>query len=262
MAKNKDNLLIEEKETDPLSLFIKKATVFMGRYFKHIAFVLGAILFAWLSVMLYQYWFSYLNQKAEQSLYQYRSTLISEEKSAGGTILDSKPTQGFFSAPKKKAEYSGQFKLASEKYISSIKKFIHTPSGLLAASEMADFLYQYKQKGQAIEMLKMAAESNKKYLVSSLLRFQLGTYLMDESKYDLALKYFQMIQKNEKIKWLWPEILIKMGLIYEKQNKMELALKMYNLVKKDFPNSAYGKARASKYINLMKAKNPIAKKNK
>ena len=209
---------------------------------------------------MYGYRSSQINQQAEEELYQAKEQLILVEKKYGGQLLGSNGNPGFFNQ-KKKASYNSEIDNSSKQYISVIEKWIKYPAGLVAAGEMAGFLYQYEGKEQeALELLKRALQSAKKSVSADLVSFQLSVYLMNSGEYEEAVSYLERITQSQESKWLWSEAFLKIGLSYEKQDKRDQAEKFYRMVQRDFPDSS-SSDRALQYLNGLKIQTSLSQQN-
>ena len=247
----------EKEERDPLALFIKKSSLLTQEYFKPalIVVISGLIVFGFF--LFYFYWQKTENKKASEFLYQARKELILAEQKAGGDVMSIDDGKNFFGQTKK-AEYSPEMDQFVQQYISVIKKWISKPVGLSAVVEMSHFLYQYEKKEDALNLLKAAEPYVKKNLIGFMIHFQIGTYLMDKSKYEEAIQSFQFIVKEKKAEWLWPEALLKIALCYEGQNKQTQAEETYKKIKDQFLDTKAGD-KATRYFNLLKVQNKIGK---
>ncbi|MDE0119607.1 MAG: tetratricopeptide repeat protein [Bdellovibrionales bacterium] len=243
----------EKEERDPLALFIKKSSILTQKYFKPVLIMVisGLLIFGFF--LFYFYWQKKENKKASDFLYQARKELIIAEQKAGGDIMSMDSGKNFFGQIKK-AEYSAEMDQSSQKYISVIKKWISKPAGLSAAVEMAHFLYQYKKKEEALNLLDAAKPYLKRNLIGFIAHFQLGTYLMNKGKYEEAIKSFQFIVNEKKAQWFWPEALLNIALCYEERGKQNQAEETYKKIKDQFLDTKAGD-KAVRYLNLMKVQN-------
>ena len=249
MAKKKHP---EKEEQDPLSLFIKKSNILIQKYFKLVFLILLAGVLIFGLFLLYCYWQEKENKKASELLYQSRKELVLAEQKAGGDIMGVDSGQNFFGQTKK-AKYNSEMDKSAQQYISVIKSWISKPAGLSAAVEIAHFLYQYEKHSEALSLLNVAQAYRKKNLTGFLMAFQLGTYLMNQGKYEESIKNFQFIVTAQKAKWLWPEALVKMALCYERQHKTDQAREIYKRIKNDFSDSQ-ASDKSIRYLNLLKLK--------
>ena len=246
-----------EKERDPLSLFIKQSQSLLERYFKPFFLFLFAGLLCFGLSLFYLHWQNQQNEKVAEILYQARKKLMEAEKKAGGDILSFDNNQNFFSQSKK-GTYSPEMDKVAQEYIHLIKQNIKKPSGLLAISQTAHFLYEYDKKNEAMDLLKAGDPYKKENLTGFLNSFQLGAYLLDQKEYDTAIKSFLFITTNEKAKWLWPEALIKLGLAYEGQGQITQAGSAYKQAKGIDSLSAQ---KATQYLNLLHLQQKIKAQN-
>ncbi len=241
--------LPEKTERDPLSLFITKSNLWVQKYFKYISFALLAGILAIGLSFLYFYWQKKENKTASTLLYQAKKELAQAEQKAGGDTLSFDNTQNFFGQTKK-AKYTAELNTQVNQYINLIKQWISKPAGLSAVAEMAYFLHQYGKHKEALSLLNIANPYKKKNLIGFLIAFQSGTYFMDQGEYEKAIKNFQFITKEKKAEWLWPDTLLKMALVYEKQNKTDQARKIYRRIKTDFSDSQISDI-AMQYMNAL-----------
>ena len=256
MAKNnKKSSDREEKEKDPLALFIKRSTNWVNEYAKTVFVFLFAGLLVFASVLLFSYLQKQLNEKGESALYESRKKLALAEQKAGGNVLSLDRNRDFFGQAKK-AKYDPSIDKPAQDYVKVIQEWIKRPSGATAAVEMSHFFYQYEKKQPAIELLKKAGAYKKKDLTGFLIAFQLGTYLMDQNECESAIKEFRFITVNDEAKWLWPSALVRTALCYEKQNKTDMAKKIYKQIKNDFSDSQAG-MKATQYLNLLEVQDKV-----
>ena len=244
-------------ETDPLHLFIQKATQWLLDYFKYILIILCVFIFTGAGFLVYEYQQKHKNQKAENELHVVKKTLVDLEKTAGGNVL----SEGDSTVFKKtvKSEYTTEIERAVQQYQQLIKKWRNTSAGLLSAIELSYFLYHYDKQEQAIELLQFVLNSYKKENLARLLSsYQLGLYLIDQKKYDLALTYFDSVIQSNEGEWLQSEALLKKALIYEKQNKRVEAENIYKDIQNNDTESPSSQT-AAQYLNFMTLESKLKK---
>lgn len=248
-------------EKDPLSLFIRKANQYLYQYFKYIICFIVLLLMVFGGVLLWQYWERQQNQLAAEELYVARSALIAAEKKANGQTLSTETPDRFFNPIQKASEYTLDMQKSVEQYLTVIRRHLHRPMGVVSAIEVTFFLRAYGQQDPAIKLLQdLNKVFKKKNLLGFLLAFQLGIHWMNEGKYQLALEKFQWIQQQKKIEWLKPDVLLRIGLVYEQLNQYTKARAVYTQIKKDFTDSQAA-GRAEQYLNLLKVKQAMNNKD-
>ena len=249
---------LEKEEKDPLSLFIKKSTNWVQKYFIPLGGLLGAGLLTFGLTLFYSHLQDQQNKKAVELLYQARKVLVLAEQKEGGTVLSEKGggTQDFFKSLKP-TEYSSEIEKSVNQYWEVIQKWASKPVALSAAIELAYFLNQYKKPEKAVELLKKSSFYKTKNLHGFFLALQLGTYLIDIKEYEQALKEFSFITQNSKAKWLWPFAFVKQALCLEKQGKVDQAQKIYEKIKNNFPDSSVH-GDAVKYSNFLKLQSKLS----
>ena len=131
----------------------------------------------------------------------------------------------------------------------------------MAGIELVYFLYEYDQKKEASDLLKTLNLFYKKgKLLSVLLAFQAGTYWMNQGEHTAALEYFQKIKEDPRARWIWPDIFIKMGLIYEHLKQWDQAQLIYQKIQNDFLDSQSA-SRAEQYLNWLTVKGHLTGKS-
>ncbi len=249
------------KEKDPLSLFMQKARQYLYQYFKYIIGIIVLSLVVFGGVLLWRYLEERQNQLAEEELYVARSALIAAEKEAKGQILSTDTLDRFFDPLQKASEYTLDMQKNVEQYLTVIRRHLHRSAGAVSAMEVAYFLRTYGKNSQALELLQDLNKAfRKKNLLGFLLAFQLGIHWMNEGQYTLALEKFQWIQQQTKAQWLKPDVLLRMGLVYEKLNQPAKARTVYTQIKKDFTDSQAAK-RAEQYLNLLQVEQAMNQKD-
>lgn len=247
------------KDTDILSRFTQKAQEIVFKYFKYILVILLFALTVFGGSLLWRYWENHKNWQAEEELYLARFALIAAEKKAKGEVLSSSNSNSLFDTAKKAPEYTQEIEQKAQNYLTHIQHYLHLPAGALSAIEMAHFLRSYDRNKQALELLEKTNKAFKqKSTLGILLAFQLSLYWMNEEKYQIALEKLQWVKQQEKALWLKPDILLRIGLIYEKLNQPVKAKAIYTQIKKDFTKSQAA-ARAKQYLNLLEIKKSFSK---
>lgn len=245
-------------ETDPLHLFIQKATQWLHEYFKYILVVLCLALLGGTGFLVYKYYEKHINQKAENELYAVKKTLMDLENDTGGNVFSN--SENTFFKKTTKSKYNPEMESTVKQYQELIKKWKHTSSGLLSAVELSHFLYQYDKQEQATGLLQSVLDSYKnKNLIYLLASYQLGLYLINQKKYDSALTYFDFIAQNKKSEWLRPKALLNQALIYEKQNNTARAENVYKDIQNNYTDDQAGQI-ATQYLNLMTLESKLKEK--
>ena len=234
-------------EKDPLALFVKKGRELVFRYFKYIlALICAGFLFSG-SYLLYQYNSKRNNQKASAEIYKSEKKLLTSEEKAGGRLLRAGST---FSKDLKKAPYA-EIEEALEQHLSVILQWIKRPAGALAVIKISYFLDKYGKNLQALELLEQARKYHKKGVLSSLISYQAGVYLMNSTQYEKAQTLFDEILKDKSLSWLYSQVLLLKALALEKQNKMSLAGNVYKEIIEKYPESSQAQ-QAEQYLNFFK----------
>lgn len=123
-------------------------------------------------------------------------------------------------------------------------------AGGLAALQLADILAEYKQPGEAIEVLKRVQS---KGLVGGLVRMQLATLMANAGQCGEAMPVLNQIVADKSLSFLKGEAKLKIGVCQEVMGQAAQAEEIYKKVIEESKETSTART-AQKYLRLLKFK--------
>ena len=123
----------------------------------------------------------------------------------------------------------------------------------LAALSLGQIYQNYDKKAEALEVLKKA--QNAPGALGAMVKADLGTALANNGDCAAALGTWSGIVKDSSIKFLQPQIHLKMGLCLESMGKGSEAVEHYKQVVADAKDSTAGKS-AEKFLKMVQTQTP------
>ena len=202
--------------------------------------VVGTVVVLSVGYLGYSQWHEHHEMSAQKELYSVESKVnkITEELRNPKTDKDTDSTTN--SKQKTIDEVYGQT-LAD--YNSKIKDLLGTKASYIGSIDLASIYMDFSKFEEAKEILNTAFNSAKgDGFFEGLIGIQLGTVQLELKNSDEAKKHFQSILDNEKLQYLHPEAMLKLGITEFSFGDKTKGKELLTRVSQEFSASESGKS--------------------
>ena len=221
---------------------------FIERHFVSFISLAGVVVVAALVYVGYNYFNASREASAAAALYPAEEQLrkVEEDAQTKKAAVKDKPAVA--------EDYAKDYAPLVEKVKTQIQAYAERKASLISALNLADFLLQQKQYGEALAVLSLA-----KYQPSidedlfGFLMMHRGVALLENNQTAPAIEAYQKVLNAPKLKVFYPEALLKLGLSYEQSGDTAKARETYERIGRDFPETD-ASATAQQYIRLLELK--------
>ncbi|MCB0412996.1 MAG: tetratricopeptide repeat protein [Bdellovibrionales bacterium] len=145
-----------------------------------------------------------------------------------------------------------QLEPLAQKFIEFSNQNKGTVAGATARIDAADIYFEYEKFDLSAKTLQEYLGSvDQKHFVYSLMLMQIGSSQVAMKNFDEAISSFKKVVDNEKVDFLRPEGLLKLGIAYKLKNDFENAKSSFLELTEKYSETEAGRE-AKSYLNLLK----------
>ncbi len=128
-----------------------------------------------------------------------------------------------------------------------------TRAAAVSALNLSYFLVQQKQFQEALDVLKIPKAPPGGDLLGGFWRMHYGLVLLENSKPEDALSFYNEVIASDKLKPFHPEAMLKLGIAYEMKGDPTKARETYEKLGRDYPNTEASNS-ATQFLRLLELK--------
>ena len=245
-----------------------KVFEFVERHFKTYAAILCLILVIGIGYVAYGYVLASQEQHAAEALYLPEGALkkVASDRSEARSkkmldLVNSKDPKKAKMANLEDAQpidYSKDYAPLVAKVKTEISSHASTKAAMVSALNLAFFLLEQKQFGEALAVLDLPKyQPGKGDTLEGFWLMHRGLVYLENQKPDEALAAYQSVVNSPSLKAFHPESLLKLGVCYDLKGNNDKARETFERLGREFPETE-ASATAQQYLRLLDLKSQKA----